>query len=229
MGMRRREKVQLSLDLGHYTTLGKENFTAGPCNQDALHWIDRWPDWPATGLALYGSPGCGKTHLAEIWRERSAAVSVAALSLVGQEAMDIAMDTTALVIEGLTTDVPQQTLFHLYNLLGERGGHILFTAVEPPARMAFALPDLTSRLRAMPSIAIADPDDAVLGGVMRKMFEDRQLLVSEDVISFLLTRMERSYSVARGIAAELDRLSLAERRQVTVPLARRVLSEWEGR
>ncbi len=229
MGIRRRETAQLPLDLGHYTVFGKENFVVGPCNQEAVQWINRWPNWPATGLALYGSPGCGKTHLAQIWRERSAAVSVAALSLVGREATDIFVGAKALVVENLTADVPQQTLFHLYNLFGERGGHILFTALETPARMAFALPDLASRLRAMPSIAIANPDDAVLSGVMRKIFEDRQLPVSDDVIFFLLARMERSYAAARGIAAELDRLALAERRQVTIPLARRILSARKGR
>ncbi len=228
MSLRRRETVQLPLDLGHHTSLGRESFFAGPCNEDALRWIDRWPDWPAIGLALYGSPGCGKTHLAEIWREKSRAVSVAAASIEGREAADIAADAPAIVVEDITATVPQQTLFHLYNLLGERGGHILFTATDPPARMAFALPDLISRLRAMPAIEIADPDDLVLGGVMRKIFEDRQLPVSEDIIAYLLARMERSYAAARILAAEIDRLALAERRQVTIPLARLALSAQEG-
>jgi len=137
------------------------------------------------------------------------------------------MDATALVVEDLAADVPQQALFHLYNLFGERGGHILFTTVEPPARMAFALPDLLSRLRAMPAIEIADPDDAVLSGVMQKLFEDRQLLVSEDVISYLLSRMERTYATVHDLSSELDRLALAEGCKVTIPLARRVLSARE--
>ena len=228
MSLRRRDTVQLPLDLGHTTALGRENFIVGPCNENALRWIDRWPDWPATGLALYGSPGCGKSHLAEMWREKSAAVSIAAASIPGRNAADIGADAAAMIVEGLTADVPQRSLFHLYNLLGERGGHILFTAMEPPARMAFTLPDLISRLRAMPAIEIADPDDSVLSGVMQKIFEDRQLPVSEDVIVYLLARMERSYEAARTLAAEIDRLALAERRQVTIPLARLALSAQEG-
>ena len=60
------------------------------------------------------------------------------------------------------------------------------------------------------------------------MFEDRQLPVGEDIISFLLARMERSFAAARDIAAEIDRLALAEQRQVTIPLARLALVETEG-
>ncbi len=228
MPRQRRETAQLPLDFGHRTALGREDFIAAPCNENALLWIDRWPDWPATGLALYGSSGCGKTHLAEIWRARSAAVVVAAAAFRDRDAAEIISDAPNMVVENIRSDISEKTLLHRYNFMGERGGHILFTALEPPARIAFRLPDLRSRLRAMPAISIADPDDTVLGAVMRKMFEDRQLPVGEDIIPFLLARMERSYSAARSIAAEIDRLTLAERRQVTIPLARLALSAEEG-
>ncbi|MDP7642560.1 MAG: DnaA/Hda family protein [Alphaproteobacteria bacterium] len=228
MPRQRRHGGQLPLDLGHRTALGRDEFIAAPCNENALLWIDRWPDWPATGLVLYGPPGCGKTHLAEIWRARSAAAAVAAATLKGRDAAEIIAGAGALVVEDIDADIAERTLLHLYNLIGEGGGHILFTALKPPARMAFALPDLVSRLRAMPAISVADPDDMVLAAVMRKMFEDRQLPVGEDIISFLLARMERSYSAARFIAAEIDRLALAERRQVTIPLARLALGAEQG-
>ena len=229
MPKQRRETVQIPLDLGHQTALGREDFIAAPCNENALLWIDRWPNWPATGLSFYGSPGCGKTHLAEIWRARSGAMRITATSLRGRDAAEIISDAPALVIENIDADAPEHTLLHLYNLMGERDGHILFTAIEAPAHLGFRLPDILSRLRAMPAILIADPDDMVLGAAMRKMFEDRQLPVGEEIISFLLARMERSFSAARGIAAEIDRLALAEQRQVTIPLAKLALAETEGR
>jgi len=220
----RNRKAQLPLDLGHRTALGRDEFIVARCNENALLWIDRWPDWPAIGLALYGSPGCGKTHLAEIWRARSNALVIDAKAMTIHNPVELISDAQALVIENLPADMAEQALFHIYNLIGERGGHILFTALEAPARYDIRLPDLFSRLRAMPAVAIDDPDDAVLGAVMRKMFADRQLPVSEDIIEYLLIRMERSFHAARKIAEEIDRVALAERRQVTIPLAKSVLA-----
>jgi chromosomal replication initiation ATPase DnaA len=224
MVIRKRASTQLPLDLGHRAALRRRDFVVAPCNEHALMWIDRWPDWPVTGLALYGSPGCGKTHLAEIWRAQSGAEYLDASALDNCEANEIVGNAANLVVENIHCDVTQRTLLHVYNMIGERGGHILFTAQEPPSRMAFDLPDLKSRLRALPTVAIADPDDFALAGVLRKMFEDRQLSVGEDVIVYLLSRMERSFAAARAVVVDIDRLALAERRQVTVHLARIVLA-----
>ena len=162
--------------------------------------------------------------MAEIWRARSNALVIDAKAMTIHNPLELISDAKALVIENLPRDVAEQALLHIYNLIGERGGHILFTAPEAPARYNIRLPDLLSRLRAMPAVAINDPDDAVLGAAIAKMFADRQLPVSEDIIEYLLTRMERSFHSAKKIAEEIDRVALAERRQVTIPLAKSVLA-----
>jgi chromosomal replication initiation ATPase DnaA len=87
------------------------------------------------------------------------------------------------------------------------------------------LPDLRSRLLAAPSVAIGAPDDALLGAVLAKLFTDRQLQVSPEVIEWLLRRIERSFAGARGAVARLDAAALALKRPVTVLLAREVLGE----
>jgi chromosomal replication initiation ATPase DnaA len=62
-----------------------------------------------------------------------------------------------------------------------------------------------------------------------KLFADRQLRVGGEVVRFLSARMERSFEAARALVAALDRVSLADRRAVTVPLAGRVLEQYESR
>ena len=102
---------------------------------------------------------------------------------------------------------------------------LLLISAAAPARWPLSLPDLTSRLKAIPAVAVGDPDDPLLAAVLVKLFADRQLAVGDDVIAYLLPRMERSFAAARKIAAAIDEASLAQRRPVTVPLARTVLGE----
>ncbi|MFO1190405.1 MAG: hypothetical protein U1E97_12685 [Alphaproteobacteria bacterium] len=89
--------------------------------------------------------------------------------------------------------------------------------------MADRLADLRSRIAAAPSVGIGMPDDALLGAILIKLFADRQIEIDAGVITLLLTRIERSFMAAQMLVEQLDRASLASRRRVTVPLARRVL------
>jgi chromosomal replication initiation ATPase DnaA len=119
----------------------------------------------------------------------------------------------------------EKALLHLYNMLAERQGHLLLAACEPPARWTIRLADLRSRLLAAPAVAVDAPDDALLGAVLVKLFADRQLRISEDLIPYLLPRIERSFAAAQDIVAALDRAALAGRRAVTVRLARDLLNQ----
>jgi chromosomal replication initiation ATPase DnaA len=208
--------VQLVLDLGHRPALGRESFLVAPSNEAAVAWLDRWPEWPAPALVVYGPPGCGKSHLLEAWRARSNASTERSPELVGKSRVK------ALALDG-AEPIPEEDLFHLYNIIAERQGHLLLTARLPPVLWKTHLADLRSRLLASPSVAIGAPDDALLGAVLVKLFADRQVQVSQDVILWLLRRIERSFAGARDAVARLDAAALAHKRPVTVPLAREVL------
>lgn len=218
---------QLSLGLALPISWAREDFLVVPGNEAALAWIDRWPDWPNNALLLYGAAGSGKTHLAHIW-----GAQVEGARLVGAEAV-VASEIDGLARQPLAVDdadgaADPVALFHLVNLMRERGHGLLLTATLPPAHWPLALPDLMSRLKAMPAQGIAAPDDALLAAVLVKLFADRQLTVGEGVVKYLAARIERSCHAARHWVAALDAAALAENRAVTVALARQVL-EGQGR
>jgi chromosomal replication initiation ATPase DnaA len=213
---------QLLLNLGHRAALGAEDFLPAPCNQEALAWLARWPDWPAPGLVLIGPEGCGKTHLVRIF---TAYADAACLEPTAMRQPGAAPEARVLILDPADPVLDEEGLLHGYNLQRERGGHLLLTARRPAAAWAIRLPDLASRLRALPAVEVRAPDDALLAAVLLKLFQDRQLHVSEGVIAYLVQRMERSFAAARRIVGALDALSLQRQRAVTVVMVRDLLNE----
>jgi len=213
--------AQLPLDLAHRPALGRDDFLVAPANEAAVAWLDRWPNWPAPALVLTGPAGSGKTHLAQVFAARSGALALE--DLLAAPLPDLVGAARAVILENAMA-APEETLLHLYNLLAERGGHLLLPAREPPARWGIALPDLRSRLLAAPVAALQPPDDSLLAAVLVKLFADRQLPVGAEVLAYLVPRLERSFDAAARIVAALDRAALAAHRPVTVPLAREVLA-----
>ena len=196
------------------------DFHVAASNRAAAAWIDRWPDWPAAGLVLHGPPGCGKTHLLSIWARRSRARPAAMHDLAGLVPAALAGDLRALAIDDVGDGLDERSLFLVYNALAERRGSLLLAAASPPARWPVAMPDLRSRIVALPAVAIDAPDDALLAAVLVKLFADRQTIVGAATIDYLVTRIERSFAAARRVVALLDRAACREQRAITVPFVR---------
>lgn len=219
---------QMLLDLGHRAALGREDLLVAPSNQDAVAWLDLWPNWPAPALVIYGPEACGKTHLAEVWRTRSHARVLDPRDVVGRDAPALADGASAVVVEYADRVTDERALLHLFNYLAGQGGSLLLTAAAAPVQWPLKLPDLRSRLAALPAIAVGAPDDALIEAVMVKQFSDRQIRVAPDVVAYLVARVERSLAAVRKVVAALDAAALTERRPITVPLARQVLDRMSG-
>ncbi len=215
--------LQRTFDWGVRPALGREDFLVAPCNEAAVAWLDRWPDWPGPALVIHGPPGSGKSHLAEVWRRRSGAEALDASALT-RAATGGGDAPAALVVDGLGGQIDERALLHTYNGVAERGGHLLLTALAPPALWPLTLPDLVSRLRLAPAAAIGLPDDALLAALMVKLFADRQIAVAPEVPAYVVPRIERTFEAVARLVERLDRAALAEGRPVTVPLVRSVLA-----
>jgi chromosomal replication initiation ATPase DnaA len=210
---------QLALALDHAISFAREDFLPGPSNAKALALIDHWPDWPDRLVVLVGPEGSGKSHLATIWAQASGARILSA-KLLSETDLPSAFATGALVVEDLEPEgLDERALFHLINLAREEGADVLFTARTAPAGFAVSIRDLGSRLRVLPSVALAAPDDALLRSLIVKLAADRQLAVDEALVNYLANRIERSFASVRAAVLLLDEEALRQHRPVTRALA----------
>ena len=226
MGLPDAAPRQLAFALDPRENFSREDFMVGPGNAAALELVESWPHWPARTLALIGPEGSGKSHLAAIWAGATGARCLASRAL-DEAAVPAALSSGALVIERAGNDdrddIDERAMFHLLNLAQEQRAFLLITARTAPSGWPIGLPDLASRLRALPVVTLAAPDDAMLRAVLVKLFADRQLAVDDGLISFLMVRIERSFAAARSVVAALDREALRRQRPVTRALAGEIL------
>lgn len=199
---------------------GADNFVVSDSNRAAVEALSAWPgaakDPAGPVRALSGPAGSGKSHLAALWVER-----VGAVPLHGEEAALI----DPLELEGRPVlldraqDADDETLFHLINLAHSGGGVLLLTSRAAPSDWTVALPDLRSRLDALPVLTIGAPDDAVLAAMLQARFAERGIRPTPDVIPYLLRRIDRSAAAAAAVVEALD----AAHRPVTRALAREIV------
>jgi chromosomal replication initiation ATPase DnaA len=214
---------QLALALAHTESFAREDFLSGPSNASALALIDAWPDWPSRAVVLAGPEGSGKSHLAAIWGAAAGARFIAARGLEEAQ-VPAALATGAVVVEDAAADgFDERALFHLLNLAREDEAFVLITARTAPTGWTFAVRDLGSRLKALPVVALAPPDDVLLRAVLVKLFADRQTVVDESLIGYVATRIERSFAAARMVVAQLDQEAMRRKRPLTRALAAEVL------
>jgi chromosomal replication initiation ATPase DnaA len=214
---------QLALALDHTESFAREDFLSGPSNAAALALIECWPGWPNRAIILTGPEGSGKSHLAAIWANAAGARLVAARALE-QTTVPATLATGALVIEDIVAGAFEESaLFHLLNLAREDEAFVLLTARTTPTGWRLAIRDLGSRLKALPIVSLAPPDDALLRAVLVKLFTDRQIAVEESLIGYVATHIERSFAAARAVVGRLDAEAMRRKRPLTRVLAAEIL------
>lgn len=219
---------QFALDLPHRPHYSRTDFLVAEANEAALSALDGHPASGGATLALVGPPGSGKTHLAHIWATATGArwITPDLLSTALPELA--ALPPSAVVVDAADASVGDAAgdaaFFHLLNLTRQQGGSLLLTGRLAPSRWNAELPDLRSRLAALPVATVGAPDEALLGAVLVKLFADRQVTLGGEVIAYLLPRMDRSLAFARDLVAAIDAEALAGKRAITVPLAAKVLA-----
>lgn len=215
---------QLTLDLALGPRFGREDFLVSPSNELAYNHIEAWPHWPDHVLILGGPEGSGKSHLGAIWAESAHAWTIDAFELSRERVPYLASNGALLIEDVDSSDIDEAALFHLLNLVRERGSYIVLTAVTPIGEWRIKTPDLISRLRLAPGVVLDPPDVSLLRAVLVKLFVDRQLIVDTSIIDYIAQRSAHSLSQAEKVVAKLDGEALSQRRRITRSMISTILS-----
>ena len=206
--------TQYALDIGLPIAYAPEQFVISESNKLAHQMVARWPHWSAHALFLQGEHGAGKTHLAHIWEEKTHATFLA------QDSEEL--PAHAIIVENIDEWSNETALFHLLNHTKLAGIPLLITSSVLPDALPFTLPDVRSRLCALPLAIITPPDDTLLAAVLTKQLSDRQLKIAPDVVQYMLPRLPRSYAALTSLMVTLDNISLEAGRTLTIPYVRQV-------
>jgi chromosomal replication initiation ATPase DnaA len=194
---------QLTLDL-HLPPNTHQDLILGNCNFSAFQWIERWPQWPTFVMALYGPVLSGKSYFAQFWQKKTQA-SLWDIETFEKKSWDQHLfdtEQTHFCIQGIPKQ--EQNFFHFFNALQQKKGYLLLTDNLPPAHWNITLPDLKSRLNAVPTLGITQPEEDFLNTLLIKLFSDKQLKIPQEMIDFIVLRLPRSFKAAHLIVQYID-------------------------
>lgn len=177
-----------------------ESFIVTAANRAAVDGVDAPARWPVRAAILTGPRKSGRSLLGRIFAAKTGGTLI---------------DDAELHVEA--------DIFHRWNLAQEERRPLLIVALQPPPAWKPRLPDLASRLAATPVFEIGEPDELLASMLLAKLFARRGLQVTPETLSYIVTRIERSYLAVMRVVDALDDLAMARRRAVTVKLAREAL------
>lgn len=215
---------QFVLPLANKPVLDAGNFIVARCNQQAVDFVRRWPDWPSPAAALFGPKSCGKSHLATIWSDMARANIVFARELT--PALPGKSLSEPIVIEDLDRAPPDAAREHvLIGLLDRPGSSVLFTGRTPPSQWPSATGDWHSRLLSLIAFEMWSPDDEFLSALVQRHFAERQLHAPASVVNHILAHVERTPDAIAGFVDGIDHKALSEKRPLSLRLVMEMLGD----
>ena len=191
---------QIALPLDWPEDERDDEFILSDANAAVTRHLDHWALWPVPVTILTGPRKSGRSLIGRLFARKT---------------------DGRLLDDAWRAD--EEVLFHAWNAAMATHRPLLIVADVAPPEWSIALPDLASRLTATPRVEILSPDDALLRALLERGLARRGLAAPPQLVTWLASRIERSYVGIVAAIDALDRASLSRQHRLTVPLAREAL------
>lgn len=218
--MNQNNSEQFILNLSSAHSYDADEYIVLPSNQSVVTQLLAAPAPSSPLTILFGVEKSGKTHLCHLWKQVFSAEFLPSKYLKVDEAdfpeMAKIVNRSALIIDDIDKkDICEKSIFHLINLAIQANQPLLFTSSKPLLLWQVELPDLLSRLTAAKHIEINEPDDLLVEAILIKTFAEKQLNIPNNVIAYILPRMDRSVSAIVKFVDAVDEYALRENKTIT--------------
>lgn len=227
--------TQIPFQFGDFQKNDLESFIAGE-NEALIKLIKKITNKETNHtLYLWGESGTGKSHLLQAACKQAAEsehhVAYIPLNQIDELSAEMLHDLGELDlvciddVESVIGQIEwQQGLTWLYNELKDNNHSLIISGNTSPASSKLELDDLKSRLSSDQVIQIKSPNDELKIKILKLKAKERAFELSDEVIEFLIRRVDRNLTSLIEVLDKIDHVSLAAKRKITIPFVRELIS-----
>ena len=201
-----------------------EDFYLSKSNKHIFDLLNQWPKWEKNFLNIIGEKFSGKTHLANIFLEKFKGVKFEAKFLNNENLKEIKIYQN-IVLENISELMDEKLFYSLINIIDQDNKYLITTSTKPIVDIKFNLPDLKSRSKNFLLQNIEKPDDELIFALLVKNLSDRQISLEKKLISYIIKRIDRSYSKIFDFIYKIDEISLKKKKSIDLKIIKEVLGE----
>ena len=219
-----RDLNQQIIKFDYETNFKNEDFYISKSNKHIFDLLNQWPKWEKNFLNIVGEKFSGKTHLANIFLEKFKGVKFEAKFLNNENLKEIKIYQN-IVLENISELMDEKLFYSLINIIDQDNKYLITTSTKPIVDIKFNLPDLKSRSKNFLLQNIEKPDDELIFALLVKNLSDRQISLEKKLISYIIKRIDRSYSKIFDFIYKIDEISLKKKKSIDLKIIKEVLGE----
>ncbi len=220
---------QLPFDFVLYNEFNFDNFVIAEKNQELITLLQA-AQLSEKFYFVWGEAGSGKSHLLQASCEmhiNSAYLPLKVFIEEGESVLDglehldlICIDDVHLV---LSQPAWEEKLFTLFNACQMNNASMLLSSISAPLELKFALPDLQSRYSSGVTYQLHELNENEKIFALKKRAEAAGIPLEDEVLNYIYLRSERNMSKLFAVLEKLDKLSLAQKRRITIPFVKSIM------